>query len=403
MALQKTWRWFGEKDLITLDNLCQIGVEGIVTSLHNIPKGEIWQKSEIFKTKSLIEEKGLVWSVVESLPVLEEIKFGSENRDLLIDNYIESLRNLGACGIDTVCYNFMPVIDWIRTDLEYKHPNGADSLYFDFARFVAFEIFILERKEAKNEYPSDVVERALAIGKEMTSDDKKRLVENIILKTQGFVDGINLEGASDPIKIFKDLLSLYSGIDKIKLRENLKYFLERIIPEAEKAGVRFAIHADDPPRPVLGLPRIVSTIEDIEWITSCVQSPSNGFTFCTGSLSVNPQNNIEEIATRFSDRIQFVHLRNTHLLDNLDFYESGHIEGGVDMYRIVKVLLTEQNRRIRAERKDTAMPMRVDHGLRILSDVEHAYNPGYPLLGRMKGLAEITGMELGVERMLNLD
>jgi len=261
MALQKTWRWFGENDLITLDSLRLIGVEGIVTSLHHIPKGVIWQKSEILKTKTLIEEKGMVWSVVESLPVLEEIKFGSENRDLLIDNYIESLRNLGACGIDTVCYNFMPVIDWIRTDLEYKHPDGSDSLYFDFARFVAFEIFILERKEAKNEYPSDVVERALAIGKEMTSDDRKRLVENIILKTQGFVDGLKLDGEADPIKIFKDLLSLYSGIDKIKLRENLKYFLERIIPEAEKAGVRFAIHPDDPPRSVLGLPRIVSTIE----------------------------------------------------------------------------------------------------------------------------------------------
>ncbi len=400
MALQKTWRWFGTNDLITLDNLRQIGVEGIVTSLHHIPKGEIWQKSDILKTKTLIEEKGMVWSVVESLPVLEEIKFGSENRYQLIDNYIESLRNLGACGIDTVCYNFMPVIDWIRTDLEYKQPNGADSLYFDFARFVAFEIFILEREEAKNEYPSDVVERALAIGKEMTTDDRKRLVENIILKTQGFVDGLKLDGESDPIKIFKDLLSLYKGIDKVKLRENLKYFLERIIPEAEKAGVRFAIHPDDPPMAVLGLPRIVSTLEDIEWITNCIQSPANGFTFCTGSLSVNPQNNIEEIVTRFSDRIQFVHLRNTHLLENLDFYESGHIVGGVDMFAVLKVLLTEQNRRIKAAQEDTALPMRVDHGMRILSDVEHAYNPGYPLLGRMKGLAEITGLEYGVERML---
>lgn len=403
MALQKTWRWFGEKDLIRLDQLRQIGVEGIVTSLHHIPKGDIWQKSEILKTKKIIEEKGMVWSVVESLPVLEEIKFGGENRDLLIDNYIKSIRNLGACGIDTVCYNFMPVIDWIRTDLDYKLPNGTTSLYFDYARFVAFEIFILKREEAKNEYPTDVVEKALAIGKEMTSDDKKLLVENIILKTQGFVDGLKLEGESDPIRIFKDLLSLYRGIDKDKLRENLKYFLERIIPEAEKAGVRFAIHPDDPPRPVLGLPRIVSTLEDIEWITNCVQSPANGFTFCTGSLSVNPQNNLEEIVKRFSDRIQFVHLRNTHLQDNLDFYESGHIAGGVDMFRILTLLLTEQHRRFKAEQNDTIMPMRIDHGLQILSDAERAYNPGYPLLGRMKGLAEITGLELGIERMLNLN
>ncbi len=400
MALQKTWRWFGEKDQIRLDDLRQIGVEGIVTSLHHIPNGEIWKKTEILKTKKVIEEKGMVWSVVESLPVHEEIKFGGENRDLLIDNYIQSIRNLGTCGINTICYNFMPVIDWIRTDLNYNQPNGTYSLYFDYARFVAFEIFILKREEAKNEYLSDVVEKALGIGKELTSDDKKILVENIILKTQGFVDGLKLDGETDPIRSFKELLSLYKGIDKAKLREFLKYFLERIIPEAEKAGVRFAIHPDDPPRPVLGLPRIVSNLEDIEWITNCVQSPANGLTFCTGSLSVNPENNLEEIVTRFSNRIQFVHLRNTNLCDNLDFYESGHIDGRVDMFEILKKLLIEQNRRIKAGQEDTAMPMRVDHGLQILSDVEHAYNPGYPLLGRMKGLAEITGLELGVERMI---
>lgn len=403
MALQKTWRWFGEKDLIGLDQLRQIGVEGIVTSLHHIAKGDIWSKSEILKTKKIIEEKGMIWSVVESLPVHEEIKFGGKNRDLLIDNYIESIRNLGACEMDTVCYNFMPVIDWIRTDLDYKLPNGTTSLHFDYARFVAFEIFILKREEAKNEYPTDVVEKALAIGKVMTSDDKKILVENIILKTQGFVDGLKLDGESDPISIFKDLLSLYKGVDKTKLRDNLKYFLERIIPEAEKAGVRFAIHPDDPPMPVLGLPRIISTLGDIEWIINCVQSPANGLTFCTGSLSVNPQNNLEEIVTRFSDRIQFVHLRNTHLQDNLDFYESGHINGGVDMFRILTLLLTEQHRRFKSEQNDTKMPVRVDHGLQILSDAEHTYNPGYPLLGRVKGLAEITGLELGIERMLNLN
>lgn len=400
MALQKTWRWFGPEDRITLNDLKQIGVEGIVTSLHHIPKGEIWQKPEILKTKRAINEKGMEWQVVESLPVPEEIKFGSNKREDLIRNYIESIRNLGACGIDTVCYNFMPVIDWIRTDLHYKLPDGTESLYFDLAKFVAFEIFILERENARNEYPPEVVEKAVALGETMTTEDKKALIDNIIVKTQGFIDGIKVGSESSPILIFRKLLSLYKGVDKTALRENLKYFLERIIPEAERASVRFAIHPDDPPMPVLGLPRIVSTLDDIEWILNCVESPVNGFTFCTGSLSVNSSNDLEEILKHLSDKIQFIHLRNTVLLDNLDFYESGHITGRVDMFRILQLLLIEQKKRLKAGRNDSAMPMRVDHGLRMLADYQNEYNPGYPMIGRMKGFAELSGLELGIERIM---
>lgn len=400
MPLEKTWRWFGPGDLITLDEIRQVGVEGIVTSLHHISKGKTWSKNEILKTKKAIEQKGMRWSVVESLPVSESIKYGGEDRDELIENYIESIRNLGACGIDTVCYNFMPVIDWIRTDLNYRFPDGTESLYFNLVQFVAFEMFILNREQAGEDYPPDVVEQAVFFGKSMTETDRKNLVDTIIVKTQGFIDGIKAEGDNSPVQLFKNILSLYDDVNRDVLRQNLRFFLERIIPEAEKAGVRFAIHPDDPPMPVLGLPRIVSTQEDLRWILDAVPSPANGFTFCAGSLSVNPSNNLEEIVQVFADRIQFVHLRNTHLKENLDFYESGHIDGRVDMFEIIRLLLIEQRKRRAAGREDYRLPMRVDHGLRMLSDFHQNYHPGYPLIGRMRGGAELRGLEHGIERML---
>lgn len=401
MALEKTWRWFGTGDKITLNEIRQVGVEGIVTSLHHIPKGNVWEKTEILKMKKEIQEKGMRWSVAESLPVHEAIKYGGHEREQLIDNYIASVKNLGACGIDTVCYNFMPVIDWIRTDLHFKLPDGSESLYFDLAKFVAFEIFILKREGAENDYPSDVVERALAWGRQMSEKEKNDLVDTIIVKTQGFIDGISVDGENDPVQIFRNLISAYRGIDKNQLRANLKYFLELVIPEAEKAGVRFAIHPDDPPRPVLGLPRIVSTLEDLKWILECVESPANGSTFCSGSLCVNPDNDLPEIVRQLKDRIYFVHLRNTELLENLDFYESGHLTGRADMFEILQLLLKEQKFRQSTGRNDAVLPMRVDHGLRMLSDFQHDYNPGYPLAGRMKGLAEISGMENAIERMVS--
>lgn len=400
MPLEKTWRWFGHDDLITLDELRQIGVEGIVTSLHHIPKGDVWGKEDILKTKHAIEEKGMRWSVVESLPVSECIKYAGSDRDDLIGNYIESIRILGACGIDTVCYNFMPVIDWIRTDLHYRHSNGTESLYFDLVHFVAFEMFILERKQAGDDYPEDVVEKAIDFGQRMSEDERANLIDTIIVKTQGFIDGFNADGKSDPVEIFKNLLTLYEDIDCVALRENLRYFLERIIPEAEKAGVRFAIHPDDPPMPILGLPRIVSTEDDLRWIMNAVPSEANGLTLCTGSLSVNPVNDLAGIVEHLADRIQFVHLRNTRLKENLDFYESGHIAGRVDMFEVIRTLLIEQKRRAAAGRDDKRLPMRVDHGLRMLFDYNYSYHPGYPLIGRMNGFAELRGLEEGIERML---
>lgn len=401
MSLEKTWRWFGPNDLITLKNLCQIGVEGIVTSLHHIEKGRVWEIPEIQKMKKTIEKYGMKWSVVESLPVHEEIKYGGEMRDELIENYIQSIRNLGRCGISTVCYNFMPVIDWIRTDLHYKLPDGSESLYFDLAKFVTFEIFILKRPGAKDDYPSEIIEKAMQIGERLTVEEKNKLVDTIIVKTQGFVDGIKANDVQSAIKVFRNLLDLFKGVDKSQLRKNLLYFLERIIPEAEKAGVRFAIHPDDPPRPVLGLPRIVSTSDDIEWILDAVDSLANGYTFCTGSLSVNSGNNLTEILNRTSGRIQFVHLRNTFLEENGNFYETGHLKGRVDMAEMIKILLKEQEKRKSSGRNDYKLPMRVDHGLRLLQDFQYDYNPGYPLLGRMKGFAELCGVERGIEQQRN--
>lgn len=400
MPFEKTWRWFGPDDLITLDELRQIGVEGIVTSLHHVPKGDIWRKEEILKTKQRIEDKGMRWSVVESLPVSESIKYAGNNRDVLISNYIESIRNLGACGIDTVCYNFMPVIDWIRTNLNYPMPDGTESLHFDLIQFVAFDIFILKRKQAKDEYPERVVDKAITFGENMTDSKRENLIDTIIVKTQGFIDGIKVAGEADPVQVFRNLLSDYKDIDRTLLRENLRYFLERIIPEAEKAGVRFAIHPDDPPMPVLGLPRIVSTEEDFKWILNTVASQANGITICTGSLSVNPVNDVESIIEQFIDRIQFIHLRNTHSIKDNGFYESGHIEGQVNMFEVIRLLLIEQKKRKAAGKNDYRMPMRVDHGLKMLSDYNYSYNPGYPLIGRMKGYAELSGLEHGIERVI---
>lgn len=400
MPLEKTWRWFGPDDLITLDELRQIGVEGIVTSLHHVPKGDIWRKEEILKTKQRIEDKGMRWSVVESLPVSESIKYAGNNRDVLISNYIESIRNLGACGIDTVCYNFMPVIDWIRTNLNYPMPDGTESLHFDLIQFVAFDIFILKRKQAKDEYPERVVDKAITFGENMTDSKRENLIDTIIVKTQGFIDGIKVPGEADPVQVFRNLLSDYKDIDRTSLRENLRYFLERIIPEAEKAGVRFAIHPDDPPMPVLGLPRIVSTEEDFKWILNTVASQANGITICTGSLSVNPVNDVESIIEQFIDRIQFIHLRNTHSIKDNGFYESGHIEGQVNMFEVIRLLLIEQKKRKAAGKNDYRMPMRVDHGLKMFSDYNYSYNPGYPLIGRMKGYAELSGLEHGIERVI---
>lgn len=399
MALEKTWRWFGPNDSITLDELKQIGVEGIVTALHHIPNGEVWTVEEINKLKNIIETAGLRWSVVESLPVSEGIKQNSPDRPRLIENYKQSLRNLGACGIDTVCYNFMPVLDWTRTSLHYKTKSGGEAMFFDYPTFAAFDVYILQRPGAEKDFPVDILEQAKKIADSMSDEEKEEQIYNIVVATQAFVSG-SVDDTPDYKRVFLELLAKYDNIDRNQLRANLSSFLNDVIPTAEESGVNMCIHPDDPPFPLLGLPRIASTLEDFEWIVAQHDSISNGVTLCSGSLSAREDNDLPKMAEKLGPRIHFLHLRNTLRIGTKSFYESGHLEGSVDMYALLKAILEEQHRRIKEGRKDTRMPFRPDHGLKILDDFNRKANPGYPLIGRMKGLAEISGLEMGIERSM---
>lgn len=397
MSLEKTWRWFGANDPVKLSDLRQMGVEGVVTALHHIKNGDVWPVEEIMKVKLEIEKHGLRWSVVESLPVTEGIKTKNADCTRLIENYRQSLRNLGACGIDTVCYNFMPVLDWARTDLHYLLPSGGEVMYFDFPKFVAFDVFILKRPNAANDYPAEIVEKAAAIFNEMSADEAEKLAYNIIVVTQGFINGTVDGSEMDYKQVFLNYIATYNSINRDVLRNNLADFLHDVVPVAEEAGVRLCIHPDDPPFPVLGMPRIVSSLEDLEWICNAVDSPSNGITFCTGSLSVRRENDLVKIVEKLGARIHFSHLRNNLFTENGCFYESGHLSGSIEMYPIVKALLEEQYRRKREGRTDIRMPFRPDHGIKMLDDFNREANPGYPLIGRMRGLAEISGLEAGIE------
>lgn len=400
MALEKTWRWFGEKDTVTLPDLKQMGVEGVVTSLHHIPTGEIWSVKEIERVKKKIEEYGLTWSVVESLPVSEAIKLGTSDRDRLIENYKISLSNLGECGIDTVCYNFMPVLDWARTDLHFKNDDGGESMLFDFPTFAAFDIHILQRENASADYPLYIRQKAKKIADSLSIEQQEELAYNIIIVTQAFIHGVVDENSRDYKKQFLSYLKKYDQIGQEQLRMNLSYFLKEVVPVAEKAGVNLCIHPDDPPFSLLGLPRIVSTVDDFRWILSQSDSVSNGITFCTGSLSTRTDNDLICMAEEFASRIHFVHLRNTIFLSDNSFYESGQLKGNVDMYEVVRILLEEQMRRKKVGRQDIRIPFRPDHGIRILEDYNRTANPGYPLIGRLKGLAEIDGLQMGIEHSI---
>ena len=384
--MEKTWRWFGRKDRITLDMLRQIGVEGIVTSLHDVPNGEIWTSEAIEEVKSYIESFGLRWSVVESLPVSESIKYGGPDRDRLIENYKVSLANLGKAGIKTVVYNFMPVIDWIRTDLNYKLPNGTYTLFFDKIRFAYFDCYILNRPEAEKDYSAEEMEQVNELKKTITDEERNELVNTIIVKTQGFVNENFKGNVSKPVELFNDLLALYQGIDKQQLRENLKYFLNEVVPVAQQYGVNLCIHPDDPPFPVLGLPRIVGNTEDIEWILKAVDIPNNGFTFCAGSLSSGLHNDVPVMAQKFARRTHFVHLRSTEVAENGNFIEASHLEGRGHLVELVRIF----------EREHPGLPMRVDHGKLMLDDVEKSDNPGYSFYGRMYALAEVSGIMAAV-------
>ena len=378
--MEKTWRWFGPNDKITLDMLRQIGVEGIVTSLHHIANGEVWSYEEVMKMKNLIEDHGLRWSVVESLPVSESIKYGGADRDLLIENYKESLANLGKAGVKTVCYNFMPVLDWARTDLEYPNGDGTSNLYFNKAEFAYFDCCILKREGAEKDYDAATLKRLEELKKTMTPEGERRLVDNIIVKTQGFVNGNISEDDTTPVDTFRDLLKLYDGIDRDKLRANMKYFLEAIMPVCREYDINMCVHPDDPPLQILGLPRIVTCDEDIEWFLNAVPDSHNGLTFCAGSLSAGAHNNVPELARKYADRTHFVHARICNVLPDGDFKESTHLDP-----RLIDVIKTFETRR-------PGVPMRVDHAPLMLGDEKMGYNAGYSFHGRMLALGMVSGI-----------
>ena len=380
--MEKTWRWFGKNDKITLSMLRQIGVEGIVTALHEIPNGEVWPLEAILNQKTYIETYGLRWSVVESLPVSEAIKYGGAERDNLIENYKKSHINLGNAGVKTVCYNFMPVIDWIRTDLEHLWEDGTSSLYFDKIRFAYFDCLILQRAEAEKDYTVNELKQMYELDKVITDAEKEELVDTIIIKTQGFVNGNIKNGDKNPVDTFHHLLAPYKGIDRDALRENLRYFLQAIMPVCDEYGINMCIHPDDPPFPVLGLPRIVTCEEDIAWILHAVNNPHNGLTFCAGSLSAGLHNNVPALARMFAHRTHFVHLRSTNAFPNGNFIEASHLGGRAHIIELIRIF----------EKERPGVPMRVDHGRMMLGDTDKGYNPGYSFHGRMMALAQIEGM-----------
>lgn len=385
--MEKTWRWFGKKDKITLSMLRQIGVEGIVTALHEVPNGEIWTVEAINDLKQYIESYGMRWSVVESLPVCEAIKYAGPERDQLIENYKVSLVNLGKCGVKTVCYNFMPVIDWVRTDLHHPWADGSSSLYYDRVRFAYFDTRILQRAGAEKDYTEEELRKVAELDKVITEAEKDELVDAIIVKTQGFVNGNIREGDKQPVAIFKRLLSLYDGIDRDALRENMRYFLSAVMPVCEEYGVNMCVHPDDPPFQILGLPRIVTNEEDIDWFLRAVDNPHNGLTFCAGSLSAGEHNDTRELARKFAKRTHFVHLRSTAAMPGGNFIESSHLSGRGHLIDLIRIF----------EQERPGLPMRVDHGRMMLGDEDKGYNPGYSFHGRMLALAQVEGMMAVVE------
>ena len=386
--MEKTWRWFGEKDKITLSMLRQIGVEGIVTALHDIPNGEIWPYEAVVEMRDYIAAAGLRWSVVESLPVSESIKYGGPDRDRLIENYIVSLANLGKAGVKTVCYNFMPVLDWARTDLEHPNPDGTSSLYFDRADFAYFDCCILKREGAEADYGADIMEQVERKKAVMTPEDDHKLVENIIIKTQGFVNGNIKEDDEKPVEIFRELLGLYKGIDRDALRENMRYFLSAVMPVCEQYGVDMCVHPDDPPLQILGLPRIVTCDEDIAWFLNAVDNPHNGLTFCAGSLSAGAHNNVPELARKYASRTKFVHLRSTDVLPGGNFKEASHLAGRAGIIDLVRTF----------QKENPSLPMRVDHAPLMLGDEKMGYNAGYSFHGRMLALGQMEGVMAVVDR-----
>ncbi len=385
--MKESWRWYGALDQIKLTEIAQSGASGIVTALHEIPYGEVWPRETIAARRRQVEEAGFQWVVVESLPIHEDIKRGEGDLEPLFEAYRQSMRNLAAEGINIICYNFMPLLDWTRTDLATPTKEGGSCLRFDAPRMAAFELHMLGRADAAQDYPDAVCEEAEIWYKQSTEADREALLESIMAGLPGAYDRYSVDSLRDALQRYKD-------IDRTVLRANYKRFLEEVVPTAEELGMRLCVHPDDPPRDILGLPRIVSSAEDIQWVLDALPSPANGLTLCAGSLGAGPENDVPAIAARFAPHIHFAHLRNVqHDPDGSgSFEEAAHLEGRTDMVSLIDTLMTEEKRRKAEGRADSNIAFRPDHGHELVSDSDRGTHPGYPLFGRMRGLAELRGV-----------